>query len=246
MAKECFCGCGRKVPFGRKRITNMLGREVTEVITLFEGSVARTPDPTHDDDLRRLIATGGPLRDKLQQVIHGTLDRDDFPREEGRAWLKEANEHRKRMAEQMIDADFAGWKAWEQSELLRTGVAAPGTIIDVGDTGTTINEQPRVELTVRVEPSDGAQPFELTRKLVVSRLKIPRVGERLTVFYDRDDPSKFTFKNSDVADDHAAPAAAPAEPDPVEQIAKLADLHAAGALTDTEFAEAKQRLLDDL
>jgi hypothetical protein len=245
MAKECFCGCGRSVPFGRKRITNMLGRQLSDDVALFQGAVERTPDPEHDADLRRLITAGIPLRDKLAAVIHGTLDRDDYPRDEGKRWLEEAGEHRKRLAMQVVDADFAGWDAHEQSLLLRAGVAAPATIVHIADTGTTINEAPRVELTVRVEPPDGGEPFELKRKLVVSRVHIPRVGERLTVFYDRGDPSKFTFKNSDVADDPIG-AATPAEPDPVEQIAKLAELHAAGSLTDTEFAEAKQRLLGDL
>ena len=111
MAKKCFCGCGRTVPFGRKRITNMLGDQLTKDIALFEGSIERTPDPEHDGELRRLIATGIPLRDKLREVVHGTLDRDDFPRDEGKRWLEEANEHRKRMAMQMVETDFAGWHA---------------------------------------------------------------------------------------------------------------------------------------
>jgi Short C-terminal domain len=246
MAKECFCGCGRSVPFGRKRIANMLGNRLTEDVALFEGSLERTPDPEHDADLRRLVATGIPLRDKLAAVVHGTLDRDDYPREDGKRWLEEATEHRKRMAMQVVDADFAGWNAHEQSLLLRTGVAAQATVVDVSDTGTTINDDPRVELTLNVTP-EGGEPFELKRKLLVSRVNIPRAGERLTVFFDPDDPSKFTFKNSDVADgDDASAAAAVPAADPVEQIAKLASLHAAGALTDAEFAEAKQRLLADL
>ena len=41
-----------------------------------------------------------------------------------------------------------------------------------------------------------------------------------------------------------APAAAPAAPDLADQIKKLADLHAAGILTDDEFAAKKADLLD--
>src|SRR3712207_5487727 len=107
MAKQCFCGCGRKVPFGRKRITNMLGTRLSEDIALFEGAVERTPDPKHDADLRRLITTGIPLRDKLQAVLHGTLDRDDYPRKEGERWLQEANSHRTRLAIEATRGDFA-------------------------------------------------------------------------------------------------------------------------------------------
>lgn len=40
----------------------------------------------------------------------------------------------------------------------------------------------------------------------------------------------------------AAPAAIPAD-DPIAQVKKLADLHAAGALTDEEFAAAKAKAL---
>lgn len=245
MAKECFCGCGRKVPFGRKRIANMLGQRLAEDIELFRGAVERTPDPEHDADLRRLVVTGEPLRDKLREVVHGTLDRSEYPRDQGKHWLEEANEHRERLAMETVHADFSGWNAIEQSLLLRTGVAAPAQIIDVADTSWTVNDDPRVELTVRVSPPDGSAPFELKRKLLVSRVKIPRAGERLTVYYDPDDPSKFTFRNADVADDEPAEAGAGA-PDPVDQIARLAELHESGALSDAEFADAKKRLLEDL
>jgi len=40
-----------------------------------------------------------------------------------------------------------------------------------------------------------------------------------------------------------APAAAPA-PDRMEQLKQLADLHAAGALTDDEFAQEKGKILN--
>ena len=44
----------------------------------------------------------------------------------------------------------------------------------------------------------------------------------------------------------AAPAAAAAEPegDPMEQLAKLGELHSSGVLTDEEFAVAKAKILN--
>jgi hypothetical protein len=39
------------------------------------------------------------------------------------------------------------------------------------------------------------------------------------------------------------PPAAPAEPDPLEQLEKLAKLHEEGVLTDEEFAAQKAKLL---
>jgi hypothetical protein len=46
-----------------------------------------------------------------------------------------------------------------------------------------------------------------------------------------------------VAAPAAAPAAAPPTEDVVAQIEKLAELHQSGALTDEEYAAAKQKLL---
>jgi len=246
MAKTCFCGCGRKVPFGRKRITNMLGRQLTDDIQLFQGAVERTPDPEHDHDLRRLITTGIPLRDKLRDVLHGTLDRNDYPKQEGATWLKEAEKHRTRMAMEAAKGDYAGWSGHKQSQLVRSGIAAPARIVDVTDTGTTLNDDPRVKITLKVEPPDGAAPFELVRKMLVSRVNVPRAGERVTVYYDPDDPSEFTFRNADVTDGDSNGATGDDDRDPLEQIARLAELHNQGALTEAEFAEAKQRLLADL
>ena len=44
-------------------------------------------------------------------------------------------------------------------------------------------------------------------------------------------------------EDYSAEPTAPAEPDPLEQVAKLAKLHEQGALTDEEFAAQKAKLL---
>lgn len=41
----------------------------------------------------------------------------------------------------------------------------------------------------------------------------------------------------------SAPAAAPAESDDMAQLQKLAELHTAGVLTDSEFAAAKAKIL---
>jgi hypothetical protein len=241
MARMCFCGCGREVPFGRKRVANMLGARMSEDIALFQGSIERAPDPEHDDELRRLVATGTPLRDKLREVVHGTIDRKDYPREDGKRWLEEASDHRKRLALHMAEQeDFIGWNGLDQAVLVNSGVEAPATIVDVIETGVSINDQPRPTIVLRVDGPDGT--FEVRRNVTVSRLRIPRIGERVTVYYDPKDTSNFTFRQSDLANDQPPSD----QPDPVEQIAKLAELRESGALSDEEFAQAKQRLLADI
>jgi Short C-terminal domain len=47
----------------------------------------------------------------------------------------------------------------------------------------------------------------------------------------------------DAYEPEPAPAAAPAAPDPIEQLKQLGELHAQGVLTDEEFAAQKAKLL---
>jgi hypothetical protein len=238
MAKACFCGCGRDVPFGRRRLTNSVGAQVSKDLALFEGALERAPDPEHDAALRGLVAEGPKHVEQLRGVIHGTRDRGQLDRDGIRAWLDRAGDHRLRLAKQAIEGDYAGWSAHDQAQLLLTGVRAPAEIVDVEDTGMTVNNSPRVRVRLRVRRESG-EPFELERRVVVSRVSIPRRGERVEVAYDPDDPTEFTFRLADLADDPAAGHA----PDRVGQLAKLAELHEKGLLTREEFEAEKERLL---
>lgn len=237
MAKECFCGCGREVPFGRKRIANVLGARMDKDLALFQGALERAPDPEHDAELTELVATGRPIRDELQRLLHGQLDRKDFDKEAGRAWMERVGDQRKRLFMDAAAGDYAGWNAVEHAELLLTGVRARAEIVAVEDTGTTINDDPRV--LIRLRADDGV---ELERKVLVSKIAVPRRGERVDVAYDPEDPSNFTFKVADLTDDAAAGEAA-AAPDPVDQLTKLADLLEKGLLTREEFEREKKQLL---
>ena len=200
MARECFCGCGREVPFGRRRAANALGAQYAKDVALFEGAVERRADPEHEAELSALAARGRVLRDTLRDIVHGTVDRKQFDKAAGRAWMDEAGDHRLRLAKAAISDDYAGWDALEQSELIQTGKRAPAVLVTVEDTGMTINNNPRVRVRLRVEPP-GEEPFELERKVLVSRVKIPRAGERVEVAYDPEDPERFTFRVADLSDD---------------------------------------------
>jgi hypothetical protein len=160
-----------------------------------------------------------------------------------------------------------GNKKKKAANLIETGALAVGTITRVRDTGTTINDNPRVEMHFRLDPLDGSAPLEVSKKATVSRVRIPQAGQRYPVFYDAADPQTFAFVEA-IADENgralilqrfgdafgpdasgvgmvaaAAAPAAPAADDPVAKIERLAALHASGALTDAEFAEQKQRIL---
>jgi Short C-terminal domain len=156
-------------------------------------------------------------------------------------------------------------KKKQAAELFETGAKGAGTVISVQDTGMTVNDNPRVKMTFRIEPLDGSPPFDAEKKTTVSRVEIPRQGDRYPVWYDPADP-KGTWAYATIADDNgratmrqlfgdvaetfvgmnapAAPAPAPAQgQDVVEQVKQLADLHAQGILTDDEFAAQKAKLL---
>jgi hypothetical protein len=142
------------------------------------------------------------------------------------------------------------------AELMVTGVKAVGTIVEVTDTGMTINENPRVTIRMRVAPLDGSGPVERSKTVTVSRVAVPRVGERYPVWFDRADREKWMFGTdmqegapAEVKEMFArARAGGPAtagqtEDGPVEELARLSGLWKDGALTDAEFADAKARLL---
>jgi hypothetical protein len=146
--------------------------------------------------------------------------------------------------------------------LFQTGAKGAGTVIQVQDTGATINDNPRVKMVFRVEPLDGGPAFDAEKTSTVSRVEIPRQGDRYPVWYDPEDPAgKWAYAT--IADEEgratmrqlfgevaetfvgmgASAAPAPQGQDSAEQIKQFADLHAQGILSDEEFAAKKAQLL---
>lgn len=75
-------------------------------------------------------------------------------------------------------------------ELREKGVSAPADVLEIWDTGWTINDNPVIGMKVRVRPADRPA-FEATiEKTTVSRIAVPQFqpGARLWVRFDPDDP----------------------------------------------------------
>ena len=144
-------------------------------------------------------------------------------------------------------------KRAELLQLAKQGKNVPGVVTSVDDTGVTVNDNPNVKLTVRAEPPGGA-PFTVVKTMTVSRVKIPRVGDRCSVYYDPANPqgsSAITFPPvPGFATPYARPAqpaaAAAAEEDPLERIAALGKLRDRGLVTPEEFEAQKKRLLGEI
>lgn len=152
-------------------------------------------------------------------------------------------------------------KRKKAEDLFANGEKGAGTVVQVRDTGTTINDNPRVKMVFRVEPLSGAAAFDAEKTTTVSRVEIPRQGDRYPVWYDAQDPTRWAYAT--VADDEGratmrqlfgevaetfvgmnTPGVPPSQgQDTVQQLRQLADMHSQGVLTDDEFATQKARLL---
>jgi hypothetical protein len=90
----------------------------------------------------------------------------------------------------------------EAREIQRVGERTDAVVIDIWDTGMTLNHDPVVGLLVRVEPSDRA-PYEARiDKSVVSRVHVPQVqpGSRVRVYVDPHNPARVALGLYDLRD----------------------------------------------
>lgn len=84
------------------------------------------------------------------------------------------------------------WSGREEAcAILAAGVPAAATVLELRDSGTTINDDPVVIFVLRVEPA-GGEPFTAETRALVSRLDVPQVqpGRVLPVRYDPADPAR--------------------------------------------------------
>jgi hypothetical protein len=89
------------------------------------------------------------------------------------------------------------------TETLKTGIPAQARILQVSETGSYINMQPQVALTVEVTPSDGQPAYQTITKMVIPMVNIPQFQPGRIL------PAKINPKdrNKIVLDVYAMPAA---------------------------------------
>ncbi len=76
-----------------------------------------------------------------------------------------------------------------QNMVAQTGLEATAEVLSVADTGATINMNPVVEMKLKVTSSVGTT-FETTAKSMVSRIAVPRTGDKIKIKYNPADPSQ--------------------------------------------------------
>jgi uncharacterized protein DUF3592 len=79
----------------------------------------------------------------------------------------------------------------QNRQLLQTGESATATIVELHDTGVSVNDNPQVELVLDVVPA-GRPPFRATTRTLISRLQTSQVqpGMQVLVKFDANDTSK--------------------------------------------------------
>ena len=71
----------------------------------------------------------------------------------------------------------------QQQWLAQNGLEATAEIVMVQDTGSTVNMNPVVVIQMKVTPAAGA-PFDLTTQTMVSRIAVPRAGDKIKIKYN--------------------------------------------------------------
>jgi len=69
------------------------------------------------------------------------------------------------------------------------GHTASAEVLTVADTGATINMNPVLELKLTVSPAEGGS-FEITSHTMVSRIAVPRKGDKISIKYNPADPTQ--------------------------------------------------------
>ncbi len=77
-------------------------------------------------------------------------------------------------------------------EIRAIGLPAEATVVQIWDTGVTVNNDPVVGFLLDVKPADGRPTFQAKTRALVSRLAVPRVqpGATLQVVFDPKDTTR--------------------------------------------------------
>lgn len=125
---------------------------------------------------------------------------------------------------------------------IKNGVQAEATVIEIWDTGTTINDDPLVGLLLEVHPP-GMAPFQVKTKTIISRLSAANLmpGQKANVKYD---PAN--LKRVAVVD--FAPLTSPigtvaATSDRLEE---LEELHTRHLISEKEYQSKRDEILKGL
>jgi hypothetical protein len=89
--------------------------------------------------------------------------------------------------------EMAGVDNEKRSRLLKEGKEAPAIIDRIEDTQVTVNKNPKIRMFLKVKPKND-DPFDAAVEMVVSRVNIPRTGDKVTVYFNANDKTDIIVK----------------------------------------------------
>ncbi len=79
----------------------------------------------------------------------------------------------------------------QQQWLVQSGLDATADVVSITDTGALVNMNPVVVLNLKVQPAIGGPVFDTAGQTMVSKIAIPRVGDKIKIKYNPADPTQF-------------------------------------------------------
>jgi hypothetical protein len=147
-------------------------------------------------------------------------------------------------------ASWIGQLTLRVQALQQRGIRATGVVLEVLKPWMNVvinNVYIRRRLRLRIQRQDGSPAYEGILKGLFMLGEIPSVGDHLALRVDPANPQHFDHDEASTAAATAQSASAAAsdfgDGRLSDELARLADLRDRGALTDSEFATAKKKLL---
>ena len=123
-----------------------------------------------------------------------------------------------------------------EQRVMAEGIQGSAQILGMTQTGVQVNDQPQVELHLRIE-APGIAPYELHKKFIVPLIALGSLsGGRLSVAIDREDHENVVVNWGQAMGGQAVPGAASAPMTISTQDGRSFDLNANPALRDQVFA----------
>ena len=119
---------------------------------------------------------------------------------------------------------------------IKDGVTAEAEVLEVRDTGTTINDDPQIALLLEVRPTMGAV-FQAELKTLVSRLEVAnyRPGCKAVVLYDPANPKRMVLQSIEPAT--SVPGSAE------DRLTELNRLRERGLITAAEYERKREEII---
>jgi hypothetical protein len=74
-------------------------------------------------------------------------------------------------------------QAVDYNNISQTGMGGTAEVLSIADTGAMVNYNPVVKMQLRVQPQFGVA-FEITAEAAVSKIAVPRVGDKINIKYN--------------------------------------------------------------